>query len=120
VSEKTVVTDVAEQAFRRHYGQVYRYLRRRTGDHHRAEELTQQVFVDAVASLRETESPTLAWLYTVAQRRSADELRRSAIGQRLGVLQPVAPHEREYGPDVTARFGRVSHGCRRASARFWC
>jgi RNA polymerase sigma factor (sigma-70 family) len=102
VFEKTVVTDVAEQAFRRHYGQVYRYLRRRTGDHHRAEELTQQVFVDAVASLRETESPTLAWLYTVAQRRSADELRRSAIGQRLGVLQPVAPHEREYGPDVTA------------------
>ena len=71
------MSDVAEQAFRRHYGQVYRYLRRRTGDHHRAEDLTQQVFAAAVVvSLQETESPSLAWLYTVAQRRFADELRR--------------------------------------------
>jgi RNA polymerase sigma factor (sigma-70 family) len=102
VFEKTGVSDVAEQAFRRHYGQVYRYLRRRTGDHHRAEDLAQRVFVDAVVSLRETESPSLAWLYTVAQRRFADELRRNAVGQRLGVLQPVASQDAEYGPDVAA------------------
>jgi RNA polymerase sigma factor (sigma-70 family) len=101
VFEKTGVDDVAERAFRRHYGDVYRYLRRRTGDHHRAEDLTQQVFVDAVVSLRETESPTLAWLYTVAQRRFIDEVRRNAVGQRLAALQPVAS-ERDYGPNVTA------------------
>src|SRR3954467_7659557 len=97
VSEKMGVTEVAERAFRRHYGQVYRYLRRRTGDHHRAEDLAQQVFVDAVIALRETESPTLAWLYTVAQRRFADEIRRNSVGQRLAALQPVAA-ERDYGP----------------------
>jgi RNA polymerase sigma-70 factor (ECF subfamily) len=103
VSEKRGVTDVAEQAFRRHYGQIYRYLRRRTGDHHRAEDLTQQVFAAAVVSLRETESPSLAWLYTVAQRRFADELRRDAVGERLGTLEPVSSREdREYGPDVAA------------------
>ena len=96
------MSDVAEQAFRRHYGQVYRYLRRRTGDHHRAEDLTQQVFAAAVVSLQETESPSLAWLYTVAQRRFADELRRGATGQRPEALPPVAPLEREYGPDVAA------------------
>jgi len=38
--------NAAETAFRRHYDQVYRYLRWRTHDHHRAEELTQQVFAD--------------------------------------------------------------------------
>lgn len=70
--------NAAEGAFRRHYDQVYRYLRWRTHDHHRAEELTQQVFADAAASLRETGGPELAWLYTVAKRRFADEARRRA------------------------------------------
>ena len=72
----TSVTGSAEAAFRRHYGDVYRYLRRRTGDHHEAEELTQRVFADAAASLDGAETP-LAWLYTVARRRFADQARRS-------------------------------------------
>jgi len=100
VAEKQRVNDVAERAFRRHYGQVYRFVRRRTADHHRAEELTQQVFADAAASLRESSSPTLAWLYTVAKRRFADEVRRSVRGDTLAVA--AAPAEaREYGRDVT-------------------
>jgi len=94
------VNDVAERAFRRHYGQVYRYVRRRTGDHHRAEELTQQVFADAVLSLRETGAPTLAWLYTVAKRRFADEVRRNARGE--APLVPVDAETRAYGRDVAA------------------
>lgn len=100
MAEKQGVNDVAERAFRRHYGQVYRFVRRRTADHHRAEELTQQVFADAAASLRESSSPTLAWLYTVAKRRFADEVRRSVRGDTLAVA--AAPAEaREYGRDVT-------------------
>jgi RNA polymerase sigma-70 factor (ECF subfamily) len=102
VSDKTGVTEVAEQAFRRHYGHVYRYLRRRTGDHHRAEDLAQQVFTDAVVALRETNSPSLAWLYTVAQRRFADDVRRNATGKRVGGLEPVGAGVRDYGPDVAA------------------
>jgi RNA polymerase sigma-70 factor (ECF subfamily) len=98
VHEKPGVNDVAEKAFRRHYDQVYRYLRWRTRDHHRAEELTQQVFADAAASLRDTGGPELAWLYTVAKRRFADEARR-----RGAEISPVAvPEKKEYGPDVAA------------------
>ena len=104
--EKVDVNEVAEQAFRRHYRQVYRYLRRRTGDHHRAEDLTQQVFADAVASLRETESPSLAWLYTVAQRRFADEARRRATGRRLGALRWGGSAELEYGAEVAAALSK--------------
>src|SRR5256885_1881660 len=74
----TGVTGDAEAVFRRHYGDVYRFLRRRTRDHHEAEELTQRVFADAAAALGERgpEEP-LAWLYTVARRRFADAVRRS-------------------------------------------
>jgi len=98
VHEKPGVNDVAERAFRRHYDQVYRYLRWRTLDHHRAEELTQQVFAEAAGSLRETGDPPLAWLYTVAKRRFADEARK-----RGAQVSPVpAPETREYGVDVAA------------------
>jgi RNA polymerase sigma-70 factor, ECF subfamily len=92
------MSDVAESAFRRHYDSVYRYVRRRTHDHHRAEELTQQVFSDAVASLRDTGEPPLAWLYTVARRRFADEARK-----RGAQISPVSvPESLDYGHGVAA------------------
>jgi len=100
------VNDVAERAFRRHYGHVYRYVRRRTGDHHRAEELTQQVFADAAASLRDAESPPLAWLYTVAKRRFADEARRRARGEPLALEAVPRVESRDYGRDVGAALRR--------------
>ncbi len=97
------MNDVAERAFRRHYGQVYRYVRRRTRDHDRAEELTQQVFADAAAGLKaEHASPTLAWLYTVARRRFADEVRRAARAELVALAPEAAA--REYGPDVTSEL----------------
>jgi len=98
--EKPGVNDVAERAFRLHYAQVYRYVRRRTRDHHRAEDLTQQVFAEAVAGLRDSASPPLAWLYTVAKRRFADEARREALARQVGGLQLVAGEDsecRDYG-----------------------
>jgi len=96
------VNDVAERAFRRHYGQVYRYVRRRTRDHYRAEEITQQVFTDAVAALHESPSPTLAWLYTVAKRRFADEVRRTMRGDSPELAVVEGTDMREYGRDVAA------------------
>ncbi len=99
------VNDTVERAFRRHYGHVYRYIRRRTGDHERAEDLTQEVFAAAAVALPDfsgrADSP-LPWLYTVAKRRFADEARRRQrevpIEQRGGDL--------EYGPHLaTIRRG---------------
>jgi RNA polymerase sigma-70 factor (ECF subfamily) len=80
------VNEVAEGAFRRHYGHVYGYFRRRLGDPHRAEELTQEVFAAAASALpqeRPGDPPVLAWLYTVARRRFADEARRRGRERRL-------------------------------------
>lgn len=101
------MNDVAERAFRRHYDHVYRYVRRRTRDHHRAEDLTQQVFAEAVVALRESPSPPLAWLYTVAQRRFADEARRDTLARRVNGLHLADEdsESREYGADVAATLG---------------
>jgi RNA polymerase sigma-70 factor (ECF subfamily) len=95
------VADVLDRAFRAHYGQVYRYLRRRTGDDARAEELAQQVFADAAAALPDfgPDAPSpLAWLYTVAHRRFVDEARRRARDASL----EEAPEPAEYGEGLTS------------------
>lgn len=71
---------LAERAFRRYYGDVYRFLLRRTADPGEAEELTQQVFTHAAASepqLERDPRPVLPWLLAVAHRRWVDERRRS-------------------------------------------
>jgi RNA polymerase sigma-70 factor (ECF subfamily) len=96
----------SEEAFRRHYAQVFRYLRRRLPTDHEAEELTQLVFADAARRLEQFKpgaTPVLAWLYTVAQRRLADRARVLARHESLaelnrGRLQEVG--ERDYGSNV--------------------
>jgi RNA polymerase sigma factor (sigma-70 family) len=99
VSEVQVVTDPTEQAFRRHYAEVYRFVRRRARSADEAEDLTQQVFADAAASLRSDGRPPIAWLYAVARRRFADAARRDSRRARL----PAAAVERvDYGPSVAA------------------
>ena len=102
MSDKQGVNDVAEREFRRHYGQIYRFVRRRTLDHDRAEELTQQVFADAAGALGGSASPTLALLYTIAKRRFADEARRDLRGRELAIAAVSPPDEREYGPELGA------------------
>jgi len=81
-----------DQSFRRHYGQIYRYVRRCAGNPTRAEDLTQEVFADAVAAERRAPSsdgPSLPGLYTVARRRFADDARVLERSDRL--LRAVPP-----------------------------
>lgn len=103
----------AEEAFRRHYVQVFRYLRRRVPSDHEAEELAQIVFVDAARRLEGFEAgdaPVLAWLYTVAQRRLSDRARRLAREETLA-QQEVArlriAGEQDYGPSVAEPLRRA-------------
>jgi len=96
-----------ETAFRRHGAQIYRYLLRRTGDHHAAEDLVQDVFADAAARLDGANEPpdsTLAWLYAVADRRFVDASRRRARAGRPLELVEVADRR---GLDYGRAAGRV-------------
>ena len=106
MDELKVVNDLADDAFRRHYAEIYRFLRRRTSDHHSAEELAQQVFADAAARLRADGRPPLPWLYTVAKRRFIDAVRRGARDP----IAVAAPAEVEYSARLidTLRSALVS------------
>ncbi len=103
-SERLIREGVVETAFRRHYGDVYRFLLRRTGDPHEAEELGQRVFADAAAAEQQLEGdrrPLLPWLLAVAHRRWVDELRRrhrqqgslETLGEGLAADERVAVSE---------------------------
>jgi RNA polymerase sigma factor (sigma-70 family) len=75
------VQDVAESAFRRHYAQIYRFVRRRSPTDEQAEDITQAVFADAAAArgrLRPDRPLLIGWLHRVARRRLADQARRNA------------------------------------------
>jgi RNA polymerase sigma-70 factor (ECF subfamily) len=57
---------------------VYRYILHRTGDELVAEDLTSQVFLDALKNLPRISPrvPFGAWLFTIARRRIADYFRK--------------------------------------------
>ncbi len=102
-----------EYAFARHRSDVYAFVLSRLRDRDDAEELTQQTFVDAAAALARGAAPRemRPWLFSVAQRRIADELRRrgrrvlpvhadvheDAPAERVlaGALEGLSPEDRE-------------------------
>lgn len=91
----------AEQAFRRHYRDVYGFVRRRSATPADAEDVTADVFAAAVAGLDRFEpgpAPVLAWLYTVARRRLVDEARH----RDRAPIVAVEPVSADYGDDVAA------------------
>lgn len=79
--------------YRRYLTPVYRYLLRRLNDVHEAEDLTAQVFVEALeglAAYRYREGGCFAaWLFTIAHRRLVDFYRR----------RPVAPLDDPPSPE---------------------
>ena len=74
-----------EQAYVRYRTEIYRFLLRRTRDHHEAEDLTQEAFADAAATLSRSTAPTSmrGWLFAVAERRAVDEHRRRKRAARV-------------------------------------
>src|SRR5690349_22638772 len=68
--------DLYEENFYR----VYAYVARRVGDRHLAEDLTSEVFREALAGLAKFEwrdVPFVAWLLGIAARTIADHFKRS-------------------------------------------
>src|ERR1700681_4970495 len=66
---------------------VYAYIARRVGDRHQAEDLTSDVFREALAGIGKFEwrgVPFAAWLLRIASRAIADYFRRS--GREAGNL----------------------------------
>jgi len=67
---------------------VYRYLHRRCRDHAVAEDLTQEVFTELIASGRPVGEFGTGWLVTTAQHRLIDRVRRQErYHERLQLLR---------------------------------
>lgn len=69
--------------YQRYLTPLYRYLYRRLGNSHDAEDLTAQVFIEVLDGLvnhRYLESGCfIAWLFTIARRRSVDFYRQHPV-----------------------------------------
>ena len=77
--------DLYEENFYR----VYAYIARRVGDRHQAEDLTADVFREALAGIRNFEwrgAPFRAWLFGIAARIVADHWKRA--GRDVAVPAP--------------------------------
>jgi RNA polymerase sigma-70 factor (ECF subfamily) len=75
------------------FNRVYAYVARRVGDRHQAEDLTADVFREALAGIGKFEwrgAPFIAWLRGIASRVIADHFQRS--GRESG--NPIAEPDR--------------------------
>lgn len=69
------------ELYDRHVDRVYAFVSRRRGDRASAEDITSQVFQQALANLRQFEwrgTPFLAWLLRIAANAMADRWRTDA------------------------------------------
>ena len=82
--------DAYAELYKRYFAVVRSFCRRRTGDIDRADELTQEIFLDAWRSAERYDpkvAPVAAWLRTITARRAVDWTRRAAV------RPPLAQHE---------------------------
>lgn len=87
--------------YERNFYRVYAYIARRVGDRHHAEDLTAEVFSEALAGIRKFEwrgVPFAAWLLRIASRAIADHWKRT--GRESGEASPEADPP---GPDEIER-----------------
>jgi RNA polymerase sigma factor (sigma-70 family) len=86
--------------YRRYVTPIYRYLYSRVGEAAAAEDLTAQVFIEALEGLAgyREQGHFAAWLFTIARRRAADYYRRrrphlpldEALDSPAGAESPLA------------------------------
>ena len=106
------------QLYDRHLDRIYRHIYYRVGHQSDAEDLTQQVFMQAwhaIGRYRQTESPFLAWLFTIAHNVVVSFYRRSRNQQYLEF--DVASEQRSMDPENMAEASEEQLAVRRAILR---
>ena len=90
------------ELYENNFERVYAYIARRVRDRHEAEDLTSEVFHQALASLPRFEwrgVPFAAWLFRIAANAIIDRSKRAAkereVPASLDLAAEVSPHEIE-------------------------
>lgn len=93
--------------FERFHPDVHAYALARLGDWSSAEDVTQEVFVAAVTSIRrlrdEREPAVQAWFLHICRHKVIDHLRRSRRQHRLAVDEPELPPDPQHVVEATLR-----------------
>jgi len=86
-----------EELYSRYGRRIVTYVLGIVGDHGRAEDIAQEVFISALRRMRATERPIAfkPWIYEIAKNASIDEFRRTRRIQEV----PLAS---DYQPDAPA------------------
>ena len=84
------------ELYEHNFYRVYAYVARRVTDRHHAEDLTAQVFSEALAGIRKFEwrgVPFAAWLFKIASRAIADHRTRAGRESKVSALESPEPTE---------------------------
>jgi RNA polymerase sigma-70 factor (ECF subfamily) len=90
------------EIYERHSREVYAYIYYRLGDPHVAEDLAADVFVRAIAGIKNhvwRGTPLLAWLYRIAHNVTVD-YRRSAVRQAEHTTDRDASAVEDHGNEI--------------------
>ena len=80
------------EVFDEHRAKIWRYVLARTGSPDAADDITSQVFLEALNSIpryRYTGKPILAWLYRIARNHTGKLFRTAKREARLPAVEPV-------------------------------
>ena len=91
------------QLYEQHFDRIYRYLVLKIGDETEAEDMTQQVFLNALQSISSFKWKGVtfsAWLYRIAHNQAVDFLRRKS--KRATVPIDESLPSRSAGPQQLA------------------
>jgi RNA polymerase sigma factor (sigma-70 family) len=74
-----------EVLYSRYHRRIVSYINGRVGDHARAEDIAQDVFISVLRRLRANDRPIIfkPWLYEVAKNACIDEFRRARRGREV-------------------------------------
>ncbi|MTI94272.1 MAG: RNA polymerase sigma factor [Firmicutes bacterium] len=97
----------AEQLTRSNYRLVFSFIYRMTGDYHLAEDLTQEVFIKALAALASyrMDGRFDSWLLSIASNRVKDHWR----GQRRRPTVPLSEQDAPQEDEINSIIERQSH-----------
>ncbi|HWH95725.1 MAG TPA: sigma-70 family RNA polymerase sigma factor [Baekduia sp.] len=76
-----------ERLYERYHRRISAYIFGMVHDHGRAEDLTQEVFVNALRRMRQTDRPIVfkPWIYEIAKNASIDAFRRSKRAEEISI-----------------------------------
>jgi RNA polymerase sigma-70 factor (ECF subfamily) len=90
------------ELYEAYFDKIYRYILLKTGDRTEAEDMTQQVFLNALKSLpsfRWKDVPFSAWLYRIAHNQVVDRFRKAGRQQSCELTDEITPADPNENPE---------------------